>query len=152
MFLPACPVSSNAITITAAPNRRTRRACCKNTAANTHTERVFVLRTREISLFKQHSASLSPSPSFNEMELTMLFPCMQRSATSRMANLDESATIGTDAMSGLAVCSSVLFCTPLIQNRSCFTRNFVQESLHHNGSIEHALIKVDVEQLTKHTV
>mmetsp|Transcript_2679 Transcript_2679/g.6396 ORF Transcript_2679/g.6396 Transcript_2679/m.6396 type:complete len:217 (+) Transcript_2679:2288-2938(+) len=68
----AWPFSSKAITITAAPYRLMRRAWSMKTF----------------------------SPSLSEMELTMHLPCRHCTPASRIANLDESITMGTLAISG----------------------------------------------------
>jgi hypothetical protein len=68
----ACPVSSNAITITAAPKRRASRACA-----------------RKVS-----------SPSFRLIEFTIDLPCTARSPAWMTDQRELSITIGTRAMSG----------------------------------------------------
>ena len=73
----ACPFSSNAITITAAPYRRTSRA--------------FVLN--------------ASSPSLRLIEFTTPFPCTHLRPASMTLHLDESIMIGTRPMSGSAAMS-----------------------------------------------
>ena len=71
-YVSACPCSSNAITMTAAPKALTVRACSINTS----------------------------SPSFREIEFTTHLPCTHFSPARITSHFDESIITGTRAISG----------------------------------------------------
>jgi len=72
LYVSACPFSSKAMTMTAAPSCFTSRACAIKTS----------------------------SPSFKEIELTIHFPCTHFSPARITSHLEESIIMGTRAISG----------------------------------------------------
>ena len=95
-YVVAWPSSSNAITITAAPNCFAFNACALNT----------------------------DSPSFKEIEFTILFPCTHFNPASITSHLLESIIMGTLAISGSAAIrfrKVVMALTESIMPSSMFT-------------------------------